>query len=241
MNTENVRPKFRLILFLSILAVLLLATAWGRAPQADVKYQDRGDHYEGMKGTPVADRVELMSAMVDYKEDAATTPATFRLKFYLKDRAPVFITVREIDGRTNYWLDRVRPRGSWRAGFENEFAWPTAEVIKPLGVQLGGLGAVVQLDTDEPLMDVRVAPGILYHTRPPGIASAYLFTFKIGHRADVTCSFSKDEDNSPNISTQAFEMVGQRPRTVRWNASNARSPWWFWQTRHRNTLRRPQG
>lgn len=167
-----------------------------------------------------------MAALVDYKEGVTTTPSEFRLKFYLREPAPVFITVREIDGRPNYWLDRVMPKGGWRAGFGNEFAWPTAEVVKPLGIQLDGLGAVVQLDNNEPSMNMRVAPGILYHTRAPGSASAYLFTFKIGRKADVTCSFSKDEDNSPIVSTQGFEMAGQRPRTVSWNASNAREGWY---------------
>lgn len=216
-------------------SVVMLLFAWciypsmhvaGVSQQGDLKYQDRGDRYEGIKGTPVSDRVDLISALVDYRELLTELPTQFKLKFYVRDRTPIFITVREIDNRRNYWLDRVRPILDWRAGTVYQFRWTTAEVIKPLNIQLYELGAVVQLDDDEPSMDMRVAPSILYHSSSPSIARDYQFTFKIGRRADVTCSFSKDEANSPIISRQAFEMSGQRPRTVSWNASNAREGWY---------------
>lgn len=227
MMTVNISPKARPVLLLSTLAVLFFATAWGRAPQSELKYQDRGDRYEGVRGTPVSDRVELISALVDYNEGAAALPAQFKLKFFLREKTPVFITVRELDNRHNYWLDRVRPRGEWRTGFGNEFAWPTAEVVRRLrDIQLSGLGTVVQLGSDQPSVDVRVAPGILYHTRPPSAVGGYLFTFRIGRRADVTCSVSEDRDKSPVLSTQSFTMPGQRPRTVPWNAANARDGWY---------------
>ena len=223
----NVRAKARPVLLLSMLALLYLSTGWGRASQSEVKYQDRGDRYEGVRGTPVSDRVELISALVNYNEHSAGLPAQFRLKFFLKEPARVFITVREVDNRRNYWLDRVRPRSGWRPGYGNEFVWPTAEVIRPLGgIQLTGLGALVQLDTDEPEMDVRVAPAILYHTRPPAEAPGYLFAFRIGRKADVTWSVSRDEGNSPVLDTQSFNWPGQRPRTVSWSAKNAREGWY---------------
>lgn len=223
----NVRAKTRLILLLSTLALLCLGTAWGRTPQSELKYQDRGDRYEGVKGTPVSDKVELISALVNYNENSTGLPAQFRLKFFLKDPAPVFITVREVDNRRNYWLDRVRPPSGWRSGYGNEFMWPTAEVVKPLGsIQLAGLGALVQLDTDEPEVDMRVAPAILYHTCPPSGVHGYLFAFKIGRKADVTWSVSRDEGNSPVLDTQSFNWPGQRPRTVSWSAENAREGWY---------------
>lgn len=199
----------------------------GISQQLNLRYQDRGDRYEGSKGTPVSDKVELISALVNYKEDNAGLPEQFRLKFFLKDSTSVFITVREVDNRRDYWLDRVRPRPSWRLGYGNEFAWPTAEVVRPLGgVQLDGLGALVQLDTNEPEVDVRVAPAILYHTRPPAEATGYLFAFRIGRKADVTWSVSRDADNSPVLYTQSFNWPGQRPRTVSWSATRAREGWY---------------
>lgn len=223
----NVRAKVRPVLLLATLALLCLSTGLGRTSQSELKYQDRGDRYEGVRGTPVSDRVELISALVDYNEDGAGLPAQFRLKFFLKEPARVFITVREVDNRRNYWLDRVRPPSGWRPGYGNEFMWPTAEVVRPLGdIQLAGLGALVQLDTDEPEVDVRVAPAILYRMRPPAEAHGYLFSFKIGRTADVTWFFSKDEANSPVLDTQSFNWPGQRPRTVSWSARKAREGWY---------------
>jgi hypothetical protein len=221
--------KLNALIILLSFALFMCSSAQiaGVSQQLNLRYQDRGDRYEGIKGTPVSDRVELISAVVDYKEDITEMPDQFKLKFYLKERTPVFITVREIDNRRNYWLDRVNPNTGWRVGAINEFQWPTAEVIKPLGdIRLYALGAVVQLDDNEALMDIRVAPAILYHTRPPAEASGYLFTFRIGRKADVTCSVSRDEDNSPVLQTQSFTWPGQRPRTVSWSAAHAREGWY---------------
>jgi hypothetical protein len=105
--------------------------------------------------------------------------------------------------------------------------WPTSEVVRPLGgIELAGLGALVQLDTDEPEVDVRVAPAILYHTRPPAKATGYLFAFRIGRKADVTWSVSRDEDNSPVRYPPSVNWPGQRSRTVSWSAENAREGWY---------------
>jgi hypothetical protein len=221
----NVKPHIILILFSSVIAILFFAPTQLASHQSQLKYQDRGGRYEGVKGTPVSDRVDLISAVVDYKEDLSEMPAQYKLKFYLKERSSAFITVREIDNRRNYWLDRVDQK-RWSVGFGNELQWPTNEVVGPLGLQLYGLGALVQLGTDEPLMEVRVAPSILYHTSAPQVVHGYLFTIKIGRRADVTCSFSRDEDNASVISTHTSEVPGQRPRTVSWDASTAREGWY---------------
>jgi hypothetical protein len=171
--------------------------------------------------------VELISVMADYNEEVGQIPDYFKLKFYLAERSPVYVRVRELDNRYNYWMDRLRPASGWHQGFNNEFQWPTQEVISRLkNLRLSDLGAVAQLDGDEPSLDVRVAPVILFHSQLPRNIGGYSFTFKISRRADVTCSFSKDEDNSPVLSTQSFEMPGQRPRTVNWNASNAKEGWY---------------
>jgi hypothetical protein len=226
MNLGNTNPNVKPLLFFVILIILFIAPVLGTILQSDLKYQDRGNRYEGVKGTPVSDRVELISVMVDYNERINQMPDQFKLKFYLSQQVPVFVRVREIDNRHNYWMDKLRPSSDWHTGFSNEFQWPTQEVIKREGIQLYDLGAVAQLDSDDPSLDVRVAPVILFSSQLPRSISGYSFTFKISRKADVTCSFSKDEDNSPVLSTQSFEMPGQRPRTVNWSASNAREGWY---------------
>jgi hypothetical protein len=225
MNLEKAKLNVNQPMFSPILLILILIPLLGARIQSELRYQDRGDRYEGIKGSPVSDRVELISAMVDYNERINQLPDYFKLNFYLGQQTSVFIRVREIDNRHNYWMDKLRP--GWHQGFSNEFRWPTQEVIKPLGdIQLSDLGAVAQLDNDDPSLDMRVAPVILYSSQPPRNIGGYIFTFKIGRKADVTCSFSKDEDNSPILSTQSFEMPGQRPRTISWSTSNVKEGWY---------------
>lgn len=220
------RSSIHPILFFSSLMILLLVPVLGAVLQSDLKYQDRGNRYEGIKGTPVSDRVELISAMVDYNERINQMPDQFKLKFYLSQQTSVFVRVREIDNKYNYWMDRLRPASGWQQGFGNEFQWPTGEVLKRKGIELDKLGAVAQLGSDDPSLDMRIAPVILFHSQSPRSIDRYSFTFEISRKADVTCSFSKDEDNSPILSTQSFEQTGRRPRTVNWSASNAGEGWY---------------
>lgn len=171
----------------------------------------------------MSDRAELISAVVAYNEKLDRMPNQFKLKFYLNQESSVFVRVSELDNRYNYWMDRLRPSVGWHKGFGNEFQWQTQEVIKPLkDLQLYDLGALAQLGSDGPSLDMRVAPVILFHSQPPQTVGRYSFTFRISRRADVTFYFSKDEDNSPVLSTQSFAMPGRRPRTVTWDASNTR-------------------
>jgi hypothetical protein len=226
MRLARTRPTLRLLsLFLALF--LLVASAVGSLPQLDLKYQDRGDRYEGIdKGFKVSDRVELISAMVNYNERLNQIPDRYKLKFYLNQIVPVFVRVREIDNKYNYWLDKLQPINTWRKGFDNDFQWSTQDVIKRKHIKLDDLGAVAQLGSADPSLNMRVAPVILFHAQHPERIAGYTFTFKISRKADVTCSFAKDLDNSPVLSTQSFEVPGQRPRTVEWNASNAREGWY---------------
>lgn len=208
---------------LTLLAVPFLVGAF----QSELKYQDRGDRHEGInKGSPVSNRAELISARVDYNEVSKQIPDQYRLKFYLSQQVPVFVRVREIDSQYNYWMDKLKPRTGWHQGFDNDFQWPTDLVIKRKAIKLSDLGVVAQLDTDNQSLDMKVAPVILYGSKVPRAISGYSFTFKIGRKADVTCSFSKDDDNSPVLSSQSSKMLGQRPNTVNWKPTNAGEGWY---------------
>ena len=211
--------------------LLLLLLASVAAPafmgQLELKYQDRGDRHEGIdKGFPVSDRVELISATIDHNEPLSQIPDQYKLKFFLSQKVPVFVRVREIDNKYNYWLDKLQPRNGWQQGFNNEFQWPTQEVIKRKQIRLDDLGAVAQLDTADSSLDMKVAPVILFSSQLPNRISEYSFTFKVGRKADVTCSFSKDSGTSPSLATQSFLVIGQRPRTVSWRAVNANEGWY---------------
>jgi hypothetical protein len=225
MKLTRMRPTPR-VLNLSWILLLVAGTVLS-LPQAGLKYQDRGDRHEGIdKGFPVSDRVELLSATVSYNEKFTEIPDVYRLKFYLNQKGPVFVRVREIDNKFNYWLDQLRPKDDWHQGFDNDFQWSTDDVVKRKRIQLDDLGAVAQLGSSDSALDMRVAPVILFSARQPEKISGYSFTFKISRKADVTCSFTKDVDNSPLLSTQSFEVIGQRPRTVDWNVGNLNEGWY---------------
>jgi hypothetical protein len=223
--TKTRSPRMLSCLFLLIFP--LVASVVGSLPQSDLKYQDRGDRHEGVdKGFPVSDRLELISATVSYNERIAQIPGEYKLKFYLDQTVPVFVRVREIDNKYNYWMDKLQPRNGWRQGFDNDFQWSTQDVIKRRQIQLDDLGAVAQLGSGDPSLDMKVAPVILFSARHPDRITGYTFTFKISRKADVTCSYTKDSDNSPILSTQSFEVPGQRPRTVDWNVGNLSEGWY---------------
>lgn len=226
MKLTRMRPARRLLSHL-ILIFPLLGSVVGSLPQSDLKYQDRGDRHEGIdKGFAVSDRVELISATVSHNEILARIPDEYKLKFYLDQTVPVYVRVREIDNKYNYWLDQLQPKNGWRQGFDNEFKWSTQDVIKRKQIKLDELGAVAQLGSGDPSLEMKVAPVLLFSAQLPSRIAGYSFIFKISRKADVTCSFSKDLDNSPLLSTQSFEVIGQRPRTVDWNVVNLNEGWY---------------
>ena len=226
MKLTRTRPPQRLFC-LSILLFPIIAIIAATLPQSDLKYQYRGDRHEGVdKGFPVSDKAELISAVVSYSEKLNEIPAKYNLKFYLNQTEPVFVRVRELDNQHNYWMDRLRPQKAWRPGFDNEFQWSTDVVAKPKNIKLDDLGVVAQLGSDQPSVDMRVAPVILFGARYPDRITGYSFTYKISRKADVTCSFSKDVGNSPLLATQTSEVPGQRPRTCDWNVANLSEGWY---------------
>jgi hypothetical protein len=204
-----------------LVLVLPFVGVLGTTLQSDLQYRDRGDRYEGVRSFPISDKIELLSAMVDYEEPVTKFPDYFKLRFYLNENAPVSLTVREINNRSNYWLDKVKKPAGWHLGFNNEFQWPTDEVIKPLkNIGLYDLGTVVELSMNTPESEIQVAPSILFHSQPPKSVNAYLFSFKVGRRAEVTWHVSKDDARAPDLETSSVFVRGGVARTIRWNAAN---------------------
>ena len=77
--------------------------------QVDLQYQQRGDRYEGVKPKPVSGYdIELISVLADYQEphEGEGFPKRVTLRFYLAGDDAVHLTVRELDYRAYYWLDR---------------------------------------------------------------------------------------------------------------------------------------
>jgi len=185
-----------------------------------------GSWKEGVKPKPVSGfNVELISVLADYQEPFSSEhfPNTVKLQFYLDDAHAVYLTVRELDYRTYYWLDKVEPDRVWEKGFHNVFAWPTDSVLQQLTPTLGlyELGALIRLDAESTSSKERVAPGVLYHQTPPSAIEGYFFTLKTGEDARLQVSIRQKA-----TETEVMRKIFRRKRaglpfTIHWKAQEA--------------------
>lgn len=207
--------------FLVLVLCTLSPSLWA---ESNLDYQNRGDHFEGIRPKPVSGYdIEVISVLVDYQEPADTLPDQLRVAFYLQGQAPVHLTVREQDYRLFYWLDRVKPVKDWQVKSVNEFTWATGTVLRQLDQKLNlyELGVLVRLKKDTPASIEDIAPAILYHARPPEKIGGYLFTMKTNGDARLSCKVYR-EGEPAELMTQTFRRIpGGRPFTVRWDAGSA--------------------
>ena len=140
--------------------VLPLLAQW----QAALTYRSRGRYSEGIRTAPsTGETLDLISALVDYREPYKDLPAAFRAMFYLPKQASVYLAIREVEARYYYWLD-MQPDPGWQAASANRFEWPTGTVIRSLKwkegapLSLDDLGATARLDSPDPGTMERVAP-----------------------------------------------------------------------------------
>lgn len=215
---------FLILVFLAVVPSLLWA-------QLDIEYQSRsqdqlGRWKEGVKPKPVSGlNVELISVLADYQEliPSENFPNAVKLQFYLNDEHAVYVTVRELDYRTYYWLDKVEPARVWEKGFQNVFAWPTDPVLQQLTPKLGlyELGALVRLDAESTSSIERVAPAVLYHKEAPSQIEGYFFTLKTGEDARVMATIIQEATgNEVEMQTFRRKRAG-RPFTIHWDAKDA--------------------
>ena len=126
-------PAMAFRLVQTVLALVWLFLPQALWAQANLDYQNRGDHFEGIRPKPVSGYdIEIISVLVDYQEPADLLPDQLRVTFYLQSQTPVYLIVREQDYRLFYWLDRVKPTKEWQAKSINEFTWPTGAVLRQL-------------------------------------------------------------------------------------------------------------
>lgn len=211
------------VLIVGFTLVLLIAHGPSSVAQRGIEYQNRGNRYEGIKPRPVSGYdIELISALVDYREETERIPQRFKIKFYLDQPSEVHITVRELDYKYYYWMDKVKPPENWRCGFDNVFEWPTEDVVQRLEeMKMYDLGIVARLGKQVPSKVEQVAPIIFYHSHYPPIIEGYLFTFKTGSNARLACYVYKEETEDL-VYTQHFRRVqGGRVFTLRWHSPDA--------------------
>lgn len=206
------------------LAFLFLFASGTALSQESLEYQNRGNRYEGVRPRPVSGHdIELVSALVDYKDSSPVLSDQVTVKFFLEEQVSVHLTVRELNVNHYYWLDRARPARPWAAGFVNEFTWPANEVLHKLNKHMSiyELGAVARLSRSEPSADERVAPVVLYHSNPPDTAASYLFAFKTSGDARLSYAVYHDKADKPLTSVARIKVSGGRSFTLGWNAAGA--------------------
>jgi hypothetical protein len=210
---------------LMISLMLLLLVAWGSSTLAEMhlQYRKRSNRFEGIRPKPVSGYdIELISARVDYKEESTQMPERFKVKVYLAQPSEVHLTVRELDYKYYYWMDKVQPAEPWRRGFDNIFGWPTREVIQQLGkINMYDLGVVARLENANPSIVERVAPVIFYHSQLPANVEGYVFTFKTNGYTRLTCEVYEEEGVKPVFTHHIHRQPGGSAFTVRWDSSQA--------------------
>jgi len=223
---------WRRTIWMSWSSLVLMGCFLGDFPQLlgaelALQYQTRGESWkEGVRPKPVSGlNIELISVLVDYQDTVQTAkfPNKVKLRFYLHQDHEAFITVRELDYRTYYWLDKVKLKKPWKVGFGNEFGWPAQPVLKGLRppIQLYDLGALVRLEMEAPSAVEQVAPGVLYHTKLPTRIEGYVFTLKTGEDARLTATVIQ-EATGKKVNTQRFRKKrAGRPFTIRWKTEDA--------------------
>jgi hypothetical protein len=200
--------------------VLLLGLGMSLPLLADrYAYQDRGDRHEGIRPKPVSgDDIQIVSARAEpVGWPVGEAPEQMHLRFFLPADGPVHVTVRELDYRYYYWLDRVRPRQAWQGGQANAFSWPTGDVLLWLydrGLEPADLGAVVRLTpTSYPTAEERVAPAVLAGDDRPVAVESYLFTFKTNMPARLSCHLYREGRRKPVWSKTFKRVSAGRPFT----------------------------
>lgn len=208
---------------MGLILLLMFARGPSALAQPELEYRDRGDRYEGIKPKPVAGYdIELISVLVNYREERKQTPNLFKVRFYLKQPSKVYLTVRELQYKYYYWMDRVKPSKPWRPGFGNLFEWTTEKVIQKLeGLRMYDLGVVARLGKPVPSKIEQVAPSIFYHSQLPSTIEGYLFTFKTTADARLTCKVFEQGKANPLFAQTFPRKRGGRAFTIRWDSSKA--------------------
>ncbi|MFN0301332.1 MAG: hypothetical protein ACKVQU_13385 [Burkholderiales bacterium] len=215
------------------MALVALVLVCGEAvSQSSIQYRIRGNRSEGVKGLPVTGyAIELMSFRATYEEPlpSGTKPPQYRLRFYLEnaDQVP-YLAIRTYDNFRFYWLDKVSPAVPWKQGYGNVFEWPTRDVIAHLPtppLSLYDLGVTVRIGDENPRSKERLAPVVLYHSKPPSLINGYEFQFNINATVALENSIVRVSDGAPvtpgpdpRIERSWSSNV---PFRVNWDATNA--------------------
>jgi hypothetical protein len=211
----------RRLAFCAAFVLLGISTYPASADEA-LRYGPRVNRHEGVRAKPVSGfGVELLSAIVAVRDRPEDLGDYWRVRFFLPRRDDVHIVVRELDYKEYYWLDKVDPPRPWKQGYENVFSWPTADVVRPLGLRISDMGVVARLGQEEPGAVEKVAPAVFYQSRFPRNVSAYLFHFKVRETSQLNWAIYQMQGGTRVASGESWRQGGGRPFSVKWDVTSS--------------------
>lgn len=205
-----------------ITALLIGSMILGASADQSLRYGPRANRHEGIREKRVAGfGVELLSALVDYRDNPQHTEDRWHIRFYLKQKTDeVHIVVRELDYKEYYWMDKVQPRLPWKAGFDNVFSWQTGDVVGPLGLRISELGVVARLGREEPGAVDNVAPVVFYQSQFPTRVKGYAFQFKVRETSELTWTIYRRNGRESVATRKYWRQTGGRPFRVSWDVTS---------------------
>jgi hypothetical protein len=213
------KGKYLFLIYILLLSVVQLSFAGNK------NYRARGvpvDRYEGIKSSPVSGvDIELLSALINYRDKQKTVPPYYKLKFYLPKSTKLKFVVRELSPYYFYWLDKVKDNYWWKRGFNN-YKWPTKELIKPLRLKLPKLGVVIRLAGKS--KEEQIVPAAFYHSVSPKQVAieGYLFYFRVRYKAKLKYLIYKGTDNIPLVKGKKRKRRRDKPFSIVWNSTQAK-------------------
>ena len=199
----------------------------------ELAYKDRGGYHEGIRTAPsTGAELDLVAAMINQTEPYSALPPSFRALFYLPNRDPVHLTIREVNRRYFYWLDRFAST-NWQAHKVNNIHWETGPVFQFLRgtggpLKLEELGAVVRLGKSGNAADEVVAPVALYHANALTSIESYRFVFLPSRQMRLKFEvFAKGtEDKAQPLMNQIVPIAPANfPQSVTWKIGTQQDGW----------------
>lgn len=168
---KNGNASFPLVSAVTLLAAATMIQDVARAEEGEVwrLRHDRGNRFEGRRDVTVKrPDLELVS-FVGFYEDYYAQDVELKVQFFLSEEAPVFLVAREIEERTQYWME-AKPWASKGASWNEWGPWRTGDVLRRENIPSSNLGVLVKLEEGE---GRNLAPAFVYYSKPPSSVSTY--------------------------------------------------------------------
>lgn len=216
----------------------------GSASGESLFYQDRGDRSEGIKARPVSGfDIELLAVIPSRRGAQQTFGELETIQFVLPEytRPPlnipqfdqdVHVYVRRLQLKSPYYmLDTIVPDSPWEWGSENQYSWPTREVLEPISDQIRprDLVGFVRLGPKDPSARDVIVPLRFFENGSSTNVEQYQFWFILNGRAEVSAKIFQASDGRWQEVWNQGEPKNRSPRRpfpVEWSSIDQPTGWY---------------